>query len=108
MTLPITKRLVLLCGEDATILKYRAMVVSRGGFEVETAASAQEAVQTLNGARGRYGLLIICHTSAPEDRIELLEAAKARRVPVLQIDNILHPAALLQEIQRILERSSVN
>jgi CheY-like chemotaxis protein len=112
---------VLAVGQDRMILSTRISILRGAGYAVESATSAEQAIDQFRS--GDFGLVILCHTMPPEERRSLarLIRASGTSVPVLYVQPLIepsmdgladaiigsHPIELLSGVEEALNKAKV-
>jgi DNA-binding response OmpR family regulator len=112
---------VLAVGQDSMILSTRVSILRGAGYAVESATSAEQAINQFRS--GDFGLVILCHTMPPEERRTLarLIRASGSSIPVIYVQPLIepstdgladaiigsHPIELLSGVEEALNRATV-
>jgi hypothetical protein len=95
-------RAILMCGTDDLLLQVRGKVLEGAGFEVDLAKRPSEAQLLLGEESGRYGLMLVCHSTPMEARSIVHCLADRDGVSFFQLDMLVDPAELIREVSRRL------
>jgi hypothetical protein len=92
---------LLMCGEDAPLLKIRALVLESAGFDVDLS-------DTVDGIKNLltvhpYALLVICHT-IPDEQVQAFREIGAQAgVLTCVLERLLPPATLISIMASLTE-----
>ena len=95
-------RAILMCGTNDTLLQVRGKVLERAGFEVDVAKCPAEAQLFLGEEPGRYGLMLVCHSTPLELRPVVQCVAEREGLSLFQLDILVDPAELIREVSERL------
>jgi CheY-like chemotaxis protein len=112
---------ILAVGQDPMISSTRISVLRGAGYKVESAASAQQAIDRFRSED--FSLVILCHTMPPEERRRLarLIRASGSSIPVVYVQPLIesstdgladaiigsHPNELLSGVEEALKKPIV-
>ena len=89
---------LLMCGIDPTLLTTRVKVLETAGYEVECVSNVDDAQRLMTSHHHEYALLMLCHTVPPDMREVLHGMAHKAQLHVYQVEKLMNPKDLLQEV----------
>jgi hypothetical protein len=95
--------LVLLFGNDRTLLGLRALVLKSACIAVDIATDIDTLKKRITDpAYAPYGAIICCYTTPATEREEVAAIAAESYTPLLQLDSIVQPASLIAQVTALL------
>ncbi|WP_221313377.1 hypothetical protein [Granulicella aggregans] len=79
------------------------MILKQAGFDICTVTDPHKLTDRLESGSGSHDLLILCHTVPIEERESIASLAAQNRTLVLQIEALISPSKLVQEVARVVD-----
>jgi hypothetical protein len=94
---------VLLYGRDRALLDIRALVLKSARLDVDIATDIDTFKKRITDpAEAPFGAVICCYTTPASECAEVVALAARSETPVLQLDCLVQPVSLIEQVRALL------